>query len=278
MKKINILLLLSCMTGLAQIQTPQPSPFSKIEQTVGLTQIVIEYSRPAMRGRTIMGDLVPYGELWRAGANKNSTLEFSDAVTVGGQTLDAGKYALFIRPGESMWEVFFYTETENWGLPENWNTQSIAAVVEAPTQALDQNIESYTIAIDQLNNNGADIQIKWEKTQVTIPLGVPTDQKTMASIESTLKKDPKWRDYYNAAVYYKQSGKDLKQAKEWMEKALAMEEGKYWMYRQQALILAGLNEKNAAIKAAQKSLELATKEGNKDYVRLNEKSIEEWSK
>jgi tetratricopeptide (TPR) repeat protein len=278
MKKINILLLLSCMTGLAQIQTPQPSPFSKIEQTVGLTQIVIEYSRPAMRGRTIMGDLVPYGELWRAGANKNSTLEFSDAVTVGGQTLDAGKYALFIRPGESMWEVFFYTETENWGLPENWNTQSIAAVVEAPTQALDQNIESYTIAIDQLNNNGADIQIKWEKTQVTIPLGVPTDQKTMASIESTLKKDPKWRDYYNAAVYYKQSGKDLKQAKEWMEKALAMEEGKYWMYRQQALILAGLNEKNAAIKAAQKSLELATKEGNKDYVRLNEKSIKEWSK
>ncbi|MEK9614389.1 MAG: DUF2911 domain-containing protein [Flavobacteriaceae bacterium] len=278
MKKISMIILLSSMMGLAQIQTPQPSPSAKVEQTVGLTQVTIEYSRPAMRGRTIMGELVPYGELWRAGANKNSTLEFSDAVTVGGQSLDAGKYALFIRPGESMWEVFFYTETENWGLPEDWDSQSIAAVVEAPTQTLDQNAESYTIAIDQLNNNGANISIKWEKTQVTLPLEVPTDQKTMASIESTLKKDPKWRDYYNAAVYFKQSGKDLNQAKEWMDKALSLEEGKYWMYRQQALILAGLNEKEAAIKAAKKSLELATKEGNKDYIRLNKKSIEEWSK
>ena len=278
MKYLKLIILLCSGLAVAQIQTPQPSPSTTLEQVVGLTEVKIEYSRPAMRGRTIMGDLVPYGSLWRTGANKNTTLSFSDPVTVGGQALAAGTYALFTRPGKSLWEVFFYTETENWGTPQEWQSKSVAAVIEVPTQSLAEPEESFTISINELTNTGANIHLSWENTRVTLPLEVPTDEKTMASIKETMKGTPKAGDLYQAAVYYRESGRDLQTAKKWIGKAIEMDPGKYWMYRQQALILADLNEKEEAIKAAQSSLELAEKAGNQDYVRLNTKAIEEWSK
>lgn len=278
MKYLKLIILLCSGLAVAQIQTPQPSPSTTLEQVVGLTEVKIEYSRPAMRGRTIMGDLVPYGSLWRTGANKNTTLSFSDPVTVGGQALAAGTYALFTRPGKSLWEVFFYTETENLGLPQEWQSKSVAAVIEVPTQSLAEPEESFTISINELTNTGANIHLSWENTRVTLPLEVPTDEKTMASIKETMKGTPKAGDLYQAAVYYRESGRDLQTAKKWIGKAIEMNPGKYWMFRQQALILADLNEKEAAIKAAQSSLELAEKAKNQDYVRLNTKAIEEWSK
>ena len=278
MKHLKLIILLCSGLAVAQIQTPQPSPSTTLEQVVGLTEVKIEYSRPAMRGRTIMGDLVPYGSLWRTGANKNTTLSFSDPVTVGGQALAAGTYALFTRPGKSLWEVFFYTETENWGTPQEWQSKSVAAVIEVPTQSLAEPEESFTISINELTNTEANIHLSWENTRVTLPLEVPTDEKTMASIKETMKGTPKAGDLYQAAVYYRESGRDLQTAKKWIGKAIEMDPEKYWMFRQQALILADLNEKEAAIKAAQSSLELAEKAGNQDYVRLNTKAIEEWSK
>lgn len=278
MKHLKLIILLCGGLAVAQIQTPQPSPSTTLEQVVGLTEVKIEYSRPAMRGRTIMGDLVPYGSLWRTGANKNTTLSFSDPVMVGGQALAAGTYALFTRPGKSLWEVFFYNETENSGLPKEWKPESIVAVIEVPTQSLAEPEESFTISINELTNTGANIHLSWENTRVTLPLEVPTDEKTMASIKETIKGTPKAGDLYQAAVYYRESGRDLQTAKKWIGKAIEMNPGKYWMFRQQALILADLNEKEAAIKAAQSSLELAEKAGNQDYVRLNTKAIEEWSK
>ena len=278
MKHLKLIILLCGGLAVAQIQTPQPSPSNTMEQVVGLTEVKIEYSRPTMRGRTIMGDLVPYGSLWRTGANKNTTLSFSDPVMVGGQALASGTYALFTRPGKSLWEVFFYNETENSGLPKEWKPESIVAVIEVPTQSLVEPVESFTISINELTNTGANIHLSWENTRVTLPLEVPTDEKTMASIKETMKGTPKARDLYQAAVYYRESGRDLQAAKEWIGKAIEMDPGKYWMFRQQALILADLNEKEAAIKAAQSSLELAEKAGNQDYVRLNTKAIVEWSK
>ena len=272
MKKMKYLLVFVCSYGLAQIQTLQPSPSAKIEQVVGLTNVTIDYSRPAKRDRKIMGELVPMGEIWRAGANENTTLSFSDPVKVGGKNLDAGTYSLFIRPGKSMWEVFFYTETDNWGLPEKWNTESIAVVVETEIIQLKNTIESFTISLDDLYNNGANINIKWENTKVSIPIEVPTHSKMMSSITKTIKKDPKSRDYYNAAIYYRQSNQDLNQAKKWIAKAIEMDPDKFWMYRQQSLILAQLNEKDIAIAAAKTSLKLAQEAGNMDYVRLNTKS------
>ncbi|MFZ8961117.1 MAG: DUF2911 domain-containing protein [Flavobacteriaceae bacterium] len=277
MKKSIVLFLLSIGLTNAQIVAPQPSPLAKIEQTVGLTQVSIEYSRPSMRGRTVMGDLVPYGEIWRTGANRNTTLSFSDAITIGKQKIAAGTYALYSRPGISMWEVFFYNQTDNPGLPEKWDPKAIAATIEVPIRELDTPVETFSIALETLHNEGATLQLKWETTQIDIPFKVPTDAKTMASIEKTISGSPKPRDYYAAAVYYRETNRDLNTAKQWIAKAVEQDPGKYWMYRQQALILADLNELDAAVEAAKISLELAEKAGNKDYIRLNTKSIEEWS-
>ncbi|MDA0794510.1 MAG: DUF2911 domain-containing protein [Bacteroidetes bacterium] len=278
MKKIYLFTILICGFSFGQIQTPQPSPFSKIEQVVGLTDVTINYSRPALRNRVIMGELVPFGEMWRAGANANTTIEFSDAVVLSGQKLEAGKYAIFIRPGVSMWEVFFYTKTDNGGLPGEWDPKAVAAVAEILTTTLENPVESFTISIDDLDQNGAQLNFRWEKTQTSLKLEVPTDSNTMASIEKTMQGEPKAQDYYSAAIYYRETGRDLKKAKDWISKAIEMDSGKYWMYRQQALILHSLNENEAAIAASQTSLKLAIVAGNQDYVRLNEKAIEEWSK
>ena len=113
MKKLTLLAFaLTLMFSVnAQIETPQPSPFTKIEQKVGLTDVTLEYSRPGMRGRTIFGDLVPYGKLWRTGANKNTMITFSDDVVVDGQTLKAGSYAIFVTPSAKSWDVIFYSDT-----------------------------------------------------------------------------------------------------------------------------------------------------------------------
>ena len=227
MKHLKLIILLCGGLAVAQIQTPQPSPSTTLEQVVGLTEVKIEYSRPTMRGRTIMGDLVPYGSLWRTGANKNTTLSFSDPVMVGGQALASGTYALFTRPGKSLWEVFFYNETENSGLPKEWKPESIVAVIEVPTQSLVEPVESFTISINELTNTGANIHLSWENTRVTLPLEVPTDEKTMASIKETMKGTPKAGDLYQAAVYYRGSGRDLHTAKKWIGKAIEMDPGKY---------------------------------------------------
>ena len=273
-----ILSFLACTLVWGQIQTPQPSPSTSVIQTVGLTEISLNYSRPATRGRVIFGDLVPYGEMWRAGANANTTLEFTDPVSIEGKALAAGKYGLYIRPGVSIWEVFFYTETNHNGLPNEWDPNAVAAVVEVEVIKQEQKIESFTIAFNELKQESAILRIGWEYAHVNLTIKVPTASKTMASIKKTMQGTPKARDYYSAAVYYRETNRDLKQAKKWIGKAIELEPGKYWMYRQQALILQALNETDAAIEASKISLELAEKAGNQDYVRLNTKSIEAWSK
>ncbi|MGA0431548.1 MAG: DUF2911 domain-containing protein [Flavobacteriaceae bacterium] len=263
---------------MAQMQTPQPSPSAMLKQTVGLTEISIEYSRPAMRGRVIMGDLVPYGAIWRTGANANTTIQFSDPVSIGSTTIPAGTYAIFTRPGQKMWEVFFYSKTDNWGAPTSWDVQAVAATYEAEVHTLSETVSSFTISIGSITNNDAVLEISWENTKVGIPIAVPTKAKMQKSIAEAMKNNPKAQDYYSAAVYYLQEGLDLQQAKSWMEQSLKENNEAYWVHRQYALILAGLNEMDAAIAAAKTSLELAEKAGNQDYVKMNTESIAAWQK
>ena len=279
MKKLQ-LLFLTFFTSIsfAQIQTPDASPYSKIEQKVGLTDFTITYSRPAKRSRIIMGDLVPYGAIWRAGANANTTVTFNDPIKIEGQALAAGKYAIFVKPQTKEWEVYFYTKTNNNGLPQKWDPESVALTVKAKVTSLQETIESFTIALEDLNAKGATLNFKWENTKASLDLKVPTDEKAMESIVKTIKGSPSARDFYLAAIYYKDTGRDLKQAKKWIAKAISMDADRYWMYRQQSLILKGLGETSKAVEAAKISLELAKKAGNQDYVRLNTNAIKEWSK
>ena len=277
MKTLSFYLSLLLVVSLqAQITVPQPSPTAHLEQTVGLTQLTIDYSRPSMRGRTIMGDLVPFGEIWRTGANKNTTFTFGDAVQVGGQPLEAGTYALYTRPGKENWTLYFYRDTNNWGIPQNWEAEKIAATLTLPVKMRAKVKETFTISVDELSNNGAQIILSWEQVDLAIPLAVPTQAKAMASIKSSLEKNPSAGDLYNAASYYFGENMDLKQAEQWISKAVQLENDKYWMFRLQAKVLAALNQKDKAIEAAKKSLVLAEKAGNPDYVRMNKADIKAW--
>lgn len=261
----------------AQIETPQPSPNAVLTQNIGLSEVSLAYSRPSANGRTIFGDLVPFNKRWRTGANENTILTFSHDVEIEGQYLEAGNYALYSVPKEESWDVFFYEDTDNWGLPKTWNEDAVAAMVNLPVSTLNHNIETFTIGFNAIAMDKAHLQISWETTMIEIPIDFPTDDLVMQNI-NTVMSGPTARDYFNSAVYYLNADKDLKQAEKWIDKAMAMSEDKpYWMLRQQSLIYAA-NGKNAkAVEVAKASLAAAKEAGNADYVKMNQESIKEWS-
>lgn len=277
MKKLLLLFIFALSTILiqAQLQMPQPSPLSKVEQRVGLTDISLEYSRPGMKGRNIFGDLVPYGQLWRTGANKNTVITFSDDVKVGGAEVKAGSYALFTKPGKDNWEVIFYNDTENWGTPKEWDASKVAAKAMVKPVAFPEKMETFTIAFSDLNMDSVHLNIIWESTEIPLKIEVPTKEKAMKNITAVMS-GPSSRDYYQVATFYKEVG-EMDKAKENIEKAIATaEQPAFWVHRQHSLILASLKDKDGAVKAAKTSLELAEKAGNADYVKMNKDSLAEW--
>ncbi len=270
--------LLAIGTLHAQIMTPAPSPAAKVMQTVGLTDVTVEYSRPAMKGRTIFAKdgLVPYGERWRTGANKNTAVTFSKPVTVGNTELKAGTYALYTKPMAGDWEVYFYADANNSGMPREWDDAKVVAKVMAKSMNISETMENFTILFDEITAAGATMYLGWDKTMVAIPFTVGTDKETMASIERVMA-GPSANDYFAAASYYADAGKDMKKAYEWIKQANTMNANPaFWMVRRQALIEAELGMKKEAISSAKRSMELAKAAGNMDYVRMNEASLKEW--
>jgi hypothetical protein len=260
----------------AQIKTPQPSPMAKISQEVGLTKVEIEYSRPSAKGRKVFGELVPYGEMWRTGANASTKVTFGDEVKIGGTTVPKGTYALYATPNVKEWSIIFYKNTNFWGTPgKDFNESDVAARINVPAVALSENVESFTINVDNLRNSSFDIVIEWEKTRVTVPVSMDTDSKVMADIKSQME-GPSASTYYQAARYYYEEKKDMNMALAWVQMALDKGGEKFWIVRQKALILAELGRYKDAIATAERSSELAKAEGNADYPRMNEKSINEW--
>lgn len=260
---------------MAQIETPAPSPSSTVKQVVGLTEVTIDYSRPGVKGRTIFAEdgLVPFGKIWRTGANAVTKIEFSDDVTINGQELGGGAYAILTVPGENSWDVNFYTyDSRSFG---SYTEKTPDLSVTAAVSKLPMPMESFTISVHDLSNDGATLNFAWENTWVSLDLGVEVDERVMANIETVLA-GPTGNDYFAAASYYHTAGKDLNQALKWINKATDVDEPRFWQVRRKALILADLGKKEEAIAAAELSLQLAEKAGNDDYVRMNKKSIEEW--
>lgn len=260
----------------AQINTPASSPASKLMQTVGLTELVIDYSRPSMKGREIFGNLVPFDKLWRTGANGYTTISFSTDVSVAGTDVPAGTYSIFTKPGAKNWEVFIYQDTNGGGTPKNWEESKILAKATVPVWPIEMKVETFTITVDDITTTGANLGIMWDQTYVALPITVPSDAAVMTDIERTLS-GPGAGDYYAAAVYYSNEGKDINKAKEWMDKAMSLtDKPAFWQLRQQSLILAKSGDTKGAIAAAKASLIGAKEANNNDYVKLNTDSLKEW--
>jgi hypothetical protein len=283
MKKIIVALalMIASITIEAQVKTPQPSPKSTLTQVVGLTDVSVDYSRPSAKGRKIFGDLVPFDKVWRTGANANTIISFSEDVVIGGATLKKGKYALYTKPKADAWEVYFYSDTDNWGNPETWDDAKVALKTTAKTEALNRNVETFTISFNNLDNNFAHLELAWEKTVVAVKIEVPTQKTAMASIEKTLG-GPVAGDYFSSAQYFFQANGDMNKSLEYVNKAIGMTKAgadvPFWYQRLKSLVQAKLSDKKGAIETAKLSLAGATKAKNDDYVKMNSDSIKEWSK
>ncbi len=286
MMKRQFIVLLSLVVFLAtaysvnaQINTPRPSPTAELTQEVGLTKVTINYSRPGVKGRTIFAadGLVPFGKLWRFGANSATKISFSDDVKIAGNELKAGAYAILATPGAEKWTFNFYTyESGNWG---SYVEKDPAVSVSAKAYQLPEgvHVETFSLDINNIKNTSATLDMVWAGTYVAVPIEVFVDERVEKDIARVLA-GPSAGDYYAAASYYHEAGKDLNKALEWIQKATHVENPRFWQVRREALILADLERFDEAVKAAKKSLELAQKAGNDDYVAMNKKSIAEWGK
>ncbi|MFC0777386.1 DUF2911 domain-containing protein [Flavobacterium sp. HJSW_4] len=280
MKKllIALALILAPLASEAQVKTPQASPKGYIKQTVGLTDVEVTYSRPGARGRAVFGNLVPFGKLWRTGANENTIINFSDDVIIDGKTLKKGKYAIYTVPRIESWDVIFYLSTDNWGLPENWSDAYVALKTTVKEEALPTPIETFTIGINGLDPNFGYLDIAWENSHVALKFEVPTAKIAVASIDKALA-GPTWNDYFNASQYLFQSNGNIETARNYVDKALDMSSDKpYYVSRLKSLIQAKQGDKKGAIETAKVSLASAEAANNADYVKLNKDSIAEWSR
>ena len=261
----------------AQIKTPSASPSSKVTQTVGLTDVMIEYSRPSVKGRTIFAadGLVPFGKIWRTGANAATKITFGDDVTINGTALKKGSYAILSVPSATSWSVQFHPyEKGSWS---SYKDATPAATVTATVDQLPFALETFMIVTDNLTSNSADLEFIWENTIATLKLETAVDEVVVAAIDKVLA-GPTAGDYYTAGSYYFDSGKDLDKALAWVQKATHTDDPKFWQLRKESQILAALGRHGDAITAAKKSLELATAAGNADYIKLNNDSITKWMK
>jgi len=264
----------------AQVQTPKASPLAKVEQRVGLTDISISYSRPAVNHRIIFGDLIPYGTRWRLGANENTKFRTNDDLTFSSGVLKAGTYSLFATPNIDHWVLEFYSDTTNWGLPEKWDESKVVLILKTGLEKPRMTTENLTISIENMEFNGADLVVAWDEHLVRFPFTVNTKVKVLESIDKTMKsKSASANDYHAAASYYFSENLDLKQALEWSKKAVELKgPSAYWMTRLKAQLQAANGDIKGAMETAKLSLQEAKKDGDENYVRMNQQSIDEWSK
>ena len=273
MKKIFLLAAFStmiCFAEAQQLKTPAPSPLQTVKQEFGLSAVELSYSRPAVKGRTIFGGLVPYGKVWRTGANGATTISFGDDVTFGGQKISAGKYGLLTIPNAAEWTIIL-TKQLDVTSPAAYKQDQDVARVKINATDLPFPLESFLISFDNISPSSMDLIIGWDRTVVIVPITTDVATKINAQISSMEGKEN--FPYFTAAAYYLENGKDLNKALGWFNKATEKEPNAFWIWHQKAKCLAKLGKKKEAIAAANKSTELATSARNDYYVLLNKKLI-----
>lgn len=261
----------------AQVQTPAASPAGSVSTTVGLTDVKIDYFRPRAKGRKIFGTeatvLVPYGKIWRTGANSGTRISFSDDVKVEGIAVPKGEYLLLTWPGATEWTVSLYKDVALGGSTGDYDASKDAANFKVKSEKLTEKVETLTFNIGDISDDSksAKVQIAWENTSVKFTIVADYEAKVMKSIEANTKVSP--NNYFQAAVFYLENGKDLKQALEWVNKAAEGMNSPFWVLHQKAKIQKGLGDKAGALATATASLESAKKANNRDYQMMNEDLI-----
>lgn len=270
MKKIFLGLAVSAAIVCSHAQpitTPQPSTTQTVKQNFSLGSIELSYSRPGIKGRKIFGDLVPFGKVWRTGANNATTLTFSDDVMIGGKDVKAGKYGLLSIPGATEW-ILIITKDLNVTSPAAYKQENDVVRVSCQPTELPFSLETFTIMFADVTNSSCNLQLIWDNMLAVLPIKANTDAKVMAQIDNIFNKDN--MPYYAAASYYYDNGKDLAQAKKWIDKAVAdpANSKAFWMTMLKARIHEKMGDKAGAKAMAEKTIVLATEAKNEDYIKM----------
>jgi Protein of unknown function (DUF2911)/Tetratricopeptide repeat len=274
MKKTVLALVCSaalfCTAGAQQLRTPAPSSTQTIKQDLGLSSVELNYSRPGMKGRKIFGDLVPFGKVWRTGANGATTITFGDDVTIGGKKIPAGKYGLLTIPDKNNWTVII-TKQLDVTSPAAYKEESDVVRVDVKPMTMRDPMESFTMQFANVKSNSCELHMMWEGTAASLPITTDVETKVMAQINTLMNEDN--RPYFAAAMYYMDNNKDLPKALGWFDKATEQNPEAFWVWHQRANCLAKLGKKQDAVVSANKSIALAKQAKNDDYVALNEKLL-----
>jgi hypothetical protein len=263
--------LVAASASMAQgIKMPAPSPTQTIKQQFALSAVEVTYSRPLAKGRTVMGDLVPYDKLWRTGANNATKITFGEDVKLNGQAIAAGEYALYTVPSRTGWEIVLNKGLKNWGI-DGYKKEDDVLRFQTETQEMPFAVESFMITFENVRPTTMTMMLLWEKTMVPVEITADIDGKVMAQIDSAMQTPKK--PYFSAASYYYESGKDLKKALSWIDAATTEAPKAFYMFHLKAKIQARMGDKAGAKATAQQSIELAKAAKNADYVALNEKLI-----
>ncbi|MBC7998656.1 MAG: DUF2911 domain-containing protein [Leptolyngbya sp.] len=255
-----------------KLEFPAASPACTLKQRVGLTDVEINYSRPGVRGREIFGKQLPYGQVWRTGANGATKVVFSTDVKLNGNTIPAGTYALMTIPGKDEWTVIINKGAEQWG---SYKYDEKADVVRFKVKPLtcDKSLDAFTIEFNDLRDSSSTLNLAWDKTVIPIKLEVDYIDKLTADIDKAMSSDEAKKPYFQAAKFYLDNGKDLAKASKWIDAAIAEREA-FYIVHVKAQILAKQGEKAAALTAAKRSKELAEKSNDGAYVLLNNELIQ----
>lgn len=278
MKKIvfALLLLASMQVSAQALKVPVTSPLQTVKQQFALSDISVEYSRPGARSRTIFGIVVPFGKIWRTGANGSTKITFGDDVTIEGKAVKAGTYALYTIPNANEWTFMLYNDLKLGGDVSNYKTENEVMRFTAKPLIQKDEVETFTIDMQNILPTSMEIDLVWQNTRVGFTVNTDIDERIMKNIQSSVEKDN--RPYYQAASYYYDNNKDLTKALEWVSKATEQNPDAYWMWAKKAQIQAKMGDKKGAILTATKAGELAKADGDDAYQRITRQIIEENSK
>ena len=275
-----ILLAAISVGAVAQVQLPAASSAGSVSSRVGLTDVKIDYSRPKMKGRKIFGEgadfLLPYGKIWRTGANNGTKISFSEDVKVEGVAVPKGEYLIFTWPGAAEWTISLYKDLELGGNTTDYDAKKEAANVKVKPETLGQKVETLTLQIGDISedNSSAKVQITWENTSVKFGITVDNDAKILEGLDATAM---------SGAHYYYDYKKDAKTAGKWANEYFAngKHADEFWNMHYMAQIQLAAGEKETALATANKSLEIAkaaaAKSNNGDfgYIKRNEDLIKQ---
>ncbi len=248
------LALASLSTQAQELKLPSLSPTTTIAQDFSTSKIEIVYSRPSMRGRTVFGDLVPFGTVWRTGANAATKITFGEEVEIGGVTIKPGSYSFYTVPGKSEWEVIINKNTGNWGAMGYDTKDDVARFTVKPT-TLQNNVETFTIGIGNITFSSCTIDVAWERTAISVAVKANNQERLKANIEKAINNPS--IPYQQAATYYFETNQNLDKALEYATKASDANPKAYWIYMLKARIAAKLGKKDVAREAANKAMETA---------------------